>query len=248
MNKISEKNKKLIKISSISVISIIIIAIIIIFILKYNIEGETNLPFKITSIRVASTAQGINIDDAENKWNLDIVQKNDFYFYLEKNSDYNKEDSIDNITFENFIIEKKSSIGNVNIYKPSTNSILYSYTDEYKIQNNISFTGALSTNIPALEIGNQGGLIGFSIAINDLGNYITNDNSEIIHNGTLLSKINLTNDDIAIKVSFDIIIKTTSNKQYKSTLTFDLPVGNIIEDGMYILEKENLDDIVFKRI
>ena len=137
MNKISEKNKKLIKISSIIAVSILIIAIIVILALRYNIEGEKNLPFKITSIRVVSTAQGNNQEDAENKWNLDVVQKNDFYFYLEKNPDYNKEDSISKITFENFKIEKSSDKGTVSIYKPSTNSILYYYNDEYKIENSI---------------------------------------------------------------------------------------------------------------
>lgn len=247
MNKLSEKNKKLIKTYSFLALFIFIIAIIIILVLRYNIEGEKNLPFKITSIRVVSTAQSNNNADLEHKWNLDIIQKNDFYFYLEKNPDYKKEESISKITFENFKIEKSSDKGNVNIYKPSANSMLYYYTDEYIVENNISYGGALVTNIPSLEISNQGGLIGFSIALKDLGNYISNDDTEIIHNGTLLSKLNLTNEDISMKISFDIVIETNSNSKFKSTLEFDLPTGNIIEDGLSILEKDNLDDIVFKR-
>ncbi len=247
MIKINEKNKKLIKIGSLVTVAILFIALIIILVLRYNVEGEKNLPFKITSIRVISTAQGDNQEDAENKWNLDIIQKNDFYFYLEKNPDYYKEDSISKITFENFNIEKSSDKGTVNIYKPSTDSILYYYNDEYKVENELSYKGALTTSIPSLEIGNQGGLIGFSIALKDLGNYITNDDSEIIHNGTLLSKLNLTQEDISMKISFDVIIETTSNKKFKSTLNFNLPTGNIIEDGMNILDKNNFDDVVFKR-
>lgn len=247
MDKLSEKRKKLIKTYSFLALFIFIVAIIIILVLRYNIEGEQNLPFEITNIRIVSTAQGNNNIDLENKWNLDIFQKNDFYFYLEKNPDYKKDESISKITFENFKIDKLSDKGTVKIYKPSANSMLYYYTDEYIAENSISYNGALVTNIPSLEISNQGGLIGFCIALKDLGNYISNDDTEIIHNGTLLSKLNLTNEDISMKVSFDIVIETNSNSKFKSSLEFDLPTGNIIEDGLSILEKNNLDDIVFKR-
>ena len=244
----NEKNKRLIKICLGIALLIIIITIIVTLVLRYNVEGETNLPFKITSLRVVSTAQGNNNEDTQNKWNIDVIQKNDFYFYLEKNSDYTKDASISKVTFENFQIEKSSDKGTVNIYKPSANSMLYYYNNDYKIENSISYTGALSTNIAALEISNQGGLIGFSIAINNLGTYINNDDSEIIHNGTLLSKLNLGFEDISMKISFDMIIETTSNNKFKATFTFDLPNENIIETGISVLDKDNLDKIVFKRI
>ena len=247
MNKISEKNKKLIKISSIVVAAIILITIVLTLIIKYNVEGEKNLPFKIVNLKIASTAQANNIADAENRWNLDIIQKNDFYFYIEKNPNYKKEDSISKITFENFKIEKKLDNTSVGIYKPSSNSILYSYTDDYKVDNSITYSGNLSTNISALEIGNQGGLIGFSIA-QTLGNYTTNDDAEVIHNGLLVAKLNLNSDDIHLKITFDVIIETTSNKKFKATLSFDLPSGNIVEDGVSILNKDNFDDVVFKRV
>lgn len=247
MNKLSEKNKKLIKICSIVAILILLISLAIILALRYSVEGEKNLPFKITSLRIASTAQGIDQDDLENKWNLDIIQKNDFYFYFEKNPDYSKEDSIAKVTFENFQIEKLTDKGSVSIYKPSADSLLYYYNDENKIENSISYNGALTTNIASLEIGNQGGLIGFSVAIKNLGNYVTNDDSEIVHNGTLLSKLNISKEDISMKISFDIIVETTSNNKFKSTLNFELPTGNIIEEGVCVFDQDNLDNIVFKR-
>ena len=246
MDTLNEKNKKLIKLGIAVALFILIIATITILILRYNTEGEKNLPFKITSIRVISTAQGNSQGNSPTELNLDIIQKNDFYFYLEKNPNYTKEDSISKITFENFNIETPPQIGNVSIYKPSVNTLLYTYTDENKIENSLSFNGSLSTNITSLEIGNQGGLIGFSIALNNLGSYTVND-TEITHDGTLLSKLNLNNEDICMTISFDIIIETTSNKKFKATLSFDLPTGNIIENGISVLDKTDLDDIVFKR-
>lgn len=247
MNKLSEKSKKLIKTYLSLALFILFIAIIIILVLRYSIEGEKNLPFNLTSIRVISTAIGDNKEDLENSWNLDIIQKNDFYFYFEKNPEYKREESISKITFENFEFKKSSDKGTINIYKPSENSILYYYNDEYKLDNSISYSGALNTNIQSLEIGNQGGLIGFSIALTDLGNYTKSDNSDMVYDGTLLSKLDLTMEDISMEVSFDVIIETASNKKFKCTLYFDLPTGNIIEEGRSVLDKNNSQDVIFKR-
>lgn len=247
MDKLSEKNKKLIKTCLGLTVFIFVIAIIIILVFRYSIEGERNLPFNLTSIRVISTAEGNSTEVSESAWNVDIIQKNDFYFYFEKNPEYKKEESISKITFENFEFKRASDKGNISIYKPSADSILYYYNDEYKINNNISYNGALSTNLPSLEIGNQGGLIGFSIALTDLGNYTKSDNSDMVYDGTLLSKLNLTMEDISMEVSFDVIIETASNKKFKSTLYFDLPTGNIIEEGRSVLDKNNSKDVIFKR-
>lgn len=245
MGKHSKETNNFTKICISIAICVLIIATAIIFILRYYTEGEKNLPFKITNIRIVSTAQGNTSSD--NIWNLDVLQKNDIYFYIEKNPNYSKEDSIAKVSFENFNFEKTSDIGTINIYKPSANAILYNYTDEYKVDNEISYTGALSTNIPSLEIGNQGGTIGFSIALENLGIYTVTENTDTVHDGTLLSNLNLTQEDISMKVSFDIIIETSAKNRFKATLNFDLPTGNIIENGREVLDKNNFDDIVFKR-
>lgn len=234
-------NKNIIKMSIIISISIFIIATVAILVICYNTDGEKNLPFSITNIRVASTIVG---NETTDKFKSNIIQKNDFYFYIEKNSNYTKEDSISKITFENFNFDKKSDKGVINIYIPSTTSNLYTYSDEYKVENELSYTGSLSTNLPSLEISNQGGLIGFSIAISNLGTYGA---EEVLYDGTLLSKLGLTMDDIFMKVSFDVIIETSSHNKFKTTLTYDLPTGNIIEEGMCMLEQTDLNDIVFKR-
>lgn len=243
----SKLSKKLIKTYSIVAVCVFIIATIIILLFRYSVEGEKKLPFNLTSIRIISTAGGNSEVNSENNLNLDIIQNNDFYFYFEKNPDYKKDESISKITFENFEFKKLSDKGIVNIYKPSANSIPYYYNDEYKVNNSISYNGALSTNLPSLEIGNQGGLIGFSVALTDLGSYTKDDNSDMVYDGTLLSKLDLTMEDISMEISFDVIIETASNKKFKATLYFDLPTGNIIEDGMSVLDKTNFEDVVFKR-
>ena len=68
-----EKSKKFFKISLIVIVFAIIIAVIALLILKYQVEGETNLPFSLKNITIISSADGINKEDAENKWNVDII-------------------------------------------------------------------------------------------------------------------------------------------------------------------------------
>lgn len=241
-------NNKIFRVRAVITIIIIFIIIILSLILKYNVEGETNLPFNLTKMSVISTATAEPNEDAENRWNLNLIQKNDFYFYIEKNPDYEKDISISSITFDNFQITKQPKIGTVNIYRPSETSILYHYTDNYLVDKSLKYNAALSTNIAALEINNQGGLIGFSIALSNIGTYVSNEDVEIIHDGTLLNKNNISIEDIKFEVSFDLIIETSNGSKFKSTVTLDLPTGNIIEEGISSIEKKGIEDIIFKRM
>lgn len=243
----SKLSKKLIKTYSIVALCVFIIATVIILLFRYSVEGEKNLPFELANIWVISTAQGNSEVNSENNLSLDIIQNNDFYFYFKKNPNYKKEESISKITFENFEFRKSSDKGIVSIYKPLENSIFYNYTDECKVNDNISYNGALSTNLSSSEISNQGGLIRFSVALTDLGHYTKDNNSDLVYDGTLLSKLDLTMEDISMEVSFDVIIETVSNKKFKCTLYIDLPTGNIIEEGRSVLDKSNSEDIIFKR-
>ena len=65
--------------------TIIIIAIILfvsgIMILKYQVEGETNMPFEVTKITLISSSD--TVDKSQNaeitNWAFDINQNNDIY-------------------------------------------------------------------------------------------------------------------------------------------------------------------------
>ena len=62
------------------IISIILFALGII-VLRYNVEGETNMPFILKKIILISSSEGIDKDSGENKWTFDINQNNDIYIY-----------------------------------------------------------------------------------------------------------------------------------------------------------------------
>ena len=117
--------------------------------------------------------------------------------------------------------------------------------EEYKIENEIQYKGAEKSDLNNLKIANQGGLIILRFVNENLGNYKT-DEEEIIHDGTLLNKIGLTNEDIQFKVSFDISIELTSGKKYKANVNIEMPIGNLIGEGTTNTQI-NGNDIVFKR-
>lgn len=241
MNKISKEQAKRYLIIG---IPILVAIFIVIGIIHYNVKGETNPPFKLTNIKIVSSAYGNLKEDFVS---LDVIQKNDFYLFIEKNENYSKEDTISNVIIENFNIKKAPLKGNFGIFRPSEGTLMYVYNDEHKLENGITYVGSLTTNVSSLEIANQGGLIGFSLALTDLGTCTLDSNSGVINNGNLLSLVGVSIEDISMEVGFDIIIETSSGKKFKSSLTFNLPTGDIITENKTILNKTDFSDVIFKR-
>ena len=70
------------------VIMVIILAVLMfilgITILKYNVEGETNMPFKVSKISMVSTVNGQDVENSDKKWDISVIQNNDIYVYIEK--------------------------------------------------------------------------------------------------------------------------------------------------------------------
>ena len=86
------------------------------------------------------------------------------------------------------------------------------------------------------------------MALDNLGNYISNDSTEITYDGKLLQNINVNIDEIKFSLNFDILIETNKNVTYKGTISIDLPADEIIEKGSCNFEITDFDDVVFKRI
>lgn len=216
--------------------------------LRYSVEGELNLPFYISKISVISTVEGTDTQDTENKWNLQVNQNNDVYVYIKKNDNYKDTEIIESVKLDNFNIEQSPKIGQLKLLKPDSNveSIIFKNTSENEV-NNIEFIGSVNSSIKDLKISNQGGLVVFRYAINDLGNYTSNDEEEINHS-ELLKKLSIDNDDLKFKVSFDIYLTLNSGKKYKSNMFLEFPVDDIVNKGTQSIENIDLQDIVFKRV
>jgi len=231
---------------------IIIISIVAIIIIKYQVSGETNMPFNLTKITIISTAEGVqaeNIEEQEStKWNLSINQSNDVYFFIDKNEEYKKSASLDNVTIENIKVSTAPVKGEIKTYMPnSAEGRRFVYDNSLLVNNKLSYTGAKASDEKNLEIGNQGGKALIRFANTNICTYNSNEDTEIIHDGTLIAKTNTKNEEIQFSVNFDFII-TSRNIKYKANITLDFPYENILEKGTTQIEKTDMSNIIFKRI
>ncbi len=237
------------KIKACIAIAIIIIAILIVgmFSLKYSVEGDKNMPFKLAKITIVSTAEGLENEGTSEKWNLNLFQNNDIYFSIEKIENIN-DDVIKSIAIKNIQITKTPTKGEIKAYMPnSSDGRLFSYEAQYIIQeNSLTYKGAKQTNSKNLEIGNQGGTAIMRFCNTGLGSYISNDDNEIKHDGTLLSKIGLKNEELNFEVNFDFVINL-KDVSYSSNITLQMPCSeNLMEEGT--CSKEITDGFIFTRV
>lgn len=230
-------------------ILVIIIISVALVMFKYQVEGEKNPAFKLSEVMIISSAQTINSNYNEENYSADIIQKNDIYISIEKNEKYKKDDTIKEVVINNFQINKKSDLGNIEKYRTDREEKLFSYSETDKFESEIKYLGDKQTNLKLenMTIGNQGGVICFSIINNSLGNIEYEENEDLVSDGTLINKLNLNLEDLKAEVSFDVIIKLESGINLKTNIKFEIPNGNILEDGVC---KSNIDinSLVFKRI
>lgn len=244
--KISRKAIHLIIIICVIVIVAVSVGIIM---QKYEIEGEKNMPFEISKIMIFSTAEGYANENSKYKWDFDVFQNNDIYINITKNNDYKKTEIIDKITLDNFSINEKPQKGEIVIYKPNSESATsYTCEEEYEVKESLQYFGGTTTDLKNRQIANQGGMMIFRVSNKKLNTYKSNDDETITHDGTLLAKANIKNEEIKCKISFDMTIELKSEKKYKGTITLELPVGNIVQKGQESIEITNFENVIFKRI
>ena len=230
----------------------LVLAICVVFFIriKYHVEGEKNIPFKITKFMVVSSAQTQELELNDKLYQANIIQNNDIYIAIEKNENYKKQDAIRKIIFNNFSITNQENIGSMKIYRTSLEDMKYSYIEKYEIADSLEFVGDLNTNLKMenMTVSNQGGLLEFSIVLDDLGKITYTENENIASDGTLIKRLNLDINDIKKMVSFDMIIELTSGKTFKSTITLELPTGDITQNGVCTNENVDSNSFIFKRV
>ena len=231
-------------------IIIIIFAILCVggmLILRYQVEGESNMPFKITKISIVESVEGMENQGANEKWNFNVNQNNDIYVYNEKNSSYGKTEIIDSVEIKNINVNKSKELGEVKFYKPVVDEKrMFINMPENEITE-ITYNGELESNIKEQKISNQGGIIAFRYGINNLAKYVS-ENDEQIDHSQLLKLTNITQEDLQAKLTFDIIINLNSGKKYQAPISLDIPTDEIIEKGTIGVDITDLKDIIFKRI
>ena len=232
------------------IISVIIIAILCVggmFILRYQVEGESNMPFKISKISIIESVEGTESQGEGEKWNFNVDENNDIYIYIEKNSSYGKTEIIQSVDIKNISINKSNEKGTVKLYKPvQDEKRMFTNKKENEITE-ITYNGELESNIKEQKISNQGGIVAFRYGINNLSQYVS-ENDELINHSQLLKLTNITQEDLQTQLTFDIIINLKSGKKYQAPISIDIPTDEIIEKGTVGIDKTDLNNIIFKRI
>ena len=242
-----EKKKQIIKLCIAITTFAIIILLVITSMIRYEVEGDKNMPFNLTKMIIISTAEGTETK-GKKKWNFDVYQNNDVYIYIDKNEKYRgNEKNIKSVRIENISITKSPTKGEVKVYMPnSVEGRLFSYKDEYLVDQKLEYKGASESNSKTLEIGENGGNALLRFSNTGLGQYSSDNDKEIVHDGTLLKKIKVSNEEITFDVAFDLVI-TVDNCSYRANILLQMPCGNITEEGTCSLEKTDFSDVIFKR-
>ena len=240
-------NKKIFHVVMIVVIICAILFVSGIFILKYQVEGESNMPFKITKISLIESVEGIEKEGANEKWNFNVNQNNDIYIYIEKNSGYGKTEIIDSVEIKNININKEKTLGELKLYKPVIDEKRMFINSQENEINEITYTGELESNIKEEKISNQGGIVAFRYAINNLSAYVS-ENDEQIDHSQLLKLTNISPEDLKTKLTFDIFINLKGGRKYQAPISIDVPQGDIVEKGTIGEDITDLKGIIFKRI
>jgi len=240
------KTKKNLKRIILLVIVLIILIVALILSLKYEKEGEKNLPFGISKLLVVNTIEGERSDNPNFIWDLNLKQNNDVYIYFEK---IDESQVLESITINDFKVTEMPLKGNIRVYRPTGEfSNLYKDSEVDLIDNEIIYTAGKYDDLESLETSMQGGVIAFRVSNEEIENYSSNDDTEIVYDGTLLSKTQTTLEDVKFKISFDLTIETKDGLKFEGTIELEMPLEELITTGKSTIEITNFDDVVFKRI
>lgn len=239
-----EKIKWFITIGFIVMSFIIVLALMIV----YHYDGEIRMPFVLDKILIVSSADGKNNSTDDTKWNIDINQYSDIYIKISKNDKVNKTEFLKSVRIENMTVENSDN-NKVKFYMPNSGSgdSLFVYDDMYLFDRNLTYQAGVIDDAKTLKIGNQGGTIVFRTAKTNIANYSAESKESINYNGLLLKNVNISSESLKYKIKFDLIIETTSTT-YKTSLSYDVPVGKIEDEGISKVYVENFDKIIFKRV
>lgn len=240
------ERKNLVKRCLFLVVLAVIFLFVILIMARYEEEGEKQIPFNIAKMLIVSSVNGVQNTESEHVWDIEVSQVNDIYVYIERNK--NEDETIKEIVFENFKTYPED-MSNIKIYRPTGElDKLYLYsTEDYK-EKSIAFLGTVKDDMKNLEIANIGGMCGFRLSNENLGKFVSDEETEeIIYDGRLLEKIGISNENVKLKLAFDIIIKTDDGINYRGNVVVDMPGDGLIEEGKTTIEINDFENVIFKR-
>lgn len=225
-----------------------IILISIFFIIKYQVEGEKDMPYKLKEVVIKSSINSLNID-SKNLWDLELSQANDIYLYIESDKEKNKNEKIQSVSIKNIEVKNYNKKDNIKVLLPTGNSLKDIYDNSTKdyINEKIEYLASSIDSLENHEICENGGMIALRIYNQNIGTYKSTKDKKVTYDGSLLKKANINEDDLKFTISMDLIIETNVGIRYKTNLQYELPVDKFENSGVKTKVINEFSDVVFKR-
>ena len=140
----TESRKQTIKlVVAISIICLILITVGILMI-KYEVEGETNMPFKLSKIIVVGTVEGVEKNESKKKWDFSIYQNNDIHFYIDQNAEKSQNLLIKSVKIDNIKVLEEPQKGSIKVYMPNSEAgRLFAYDEQFEVKEKLDFNIAV---------------------------------------------------------------------------------------------------------
>jgi len=214
-----------------------IILISIFFIIKYQVEGEKDMPYKLKEVIIKSSINSLNVD-SNNLWDLELSQANDIYLYIESDKEKNKNEKIQRVNIENIEVKNYKRKDNIEVLLPTGNSLKNIYdnsTKDYRNEN-IEYIASSIDSLENHEICENGGMVALRIYNKNIGTYKSTKDKKIIYDGSLLKKANINEEDLkkVKNVLKSENIEYTYNLSYKKKVTLDVD-GDSKEETIYAI-------------
>ena len=167
--------------------------------------------------------------------------------YIDKNSDYTEQETIKSVKIDNINLIKSPNIGASKFYHPDVaqESAMFVNNQENECTS-LEYVADSKSDIKNMKISNQGGIVAFRYGIQDIGTYEGNDQE--VNYTELLKKASIAEENLKANLQFDFTILLDSGKSFQTTITLDLPVDNIVEQGTTSREITDVSQYIFKRV
>lgn len=228
---------------------LLITAIVILLMIKYNVEGEKNMPFKLSKIVVQSIIDTKSREGTGNLWDLELTQNNDVYIYIEKNKNIESESKLKSIKIKRTSPIVKPKKGQISVLLPTSNNInkIFLNSTENYLNKTIEYNANTSDNLEKQEICQDGGMIAFRISNQNIGEYISNEGDEIKYDKSLLEKAGIDESELKFTAEIDLVIELSEDEKYKGTISLELPTDTFENRGSITTEITDTSKIIFKR-
>jgi len=228
---------------------LLITAIVILLMIKYNVEGEKNMPFKLSKIVVQSTIDTKSREGTGNLWDVELTQNNDIYIYIEKNKNIESESKLKSIKIKRTSSIVKPKKGQISVLLPTSNNInkIFLNSTENYLNKTIEYNANTSDNLEKQEICQDGGMIAFRISNQNIGEYISNEGDEIKYDKSLLDKAGIDESELKFTAEIDLVIELSEDEKYKGTISLELPTDTFENRGSITTEITDTSKIIFKR-